>query len=87
MTLQRHSRRVGSDPTAAQIAAKRRLRRARRTTTGADDAAVLTFLSDVLVGDSTWTLGEVQRLVTFREGIDLGPEDEEPFGNPGTTGT
>ena len=86
MTLQRHSRPVGSDPSAAQIAAKRRFRRARRTITGADDAAVLTFLSDVLVGDSSWTLGEVQRLVTFRDGIDLGPGDEEPFENAGTTG-
>jgi hypothetical protein len=85
MTLQRHSRRIGSEPSAAQLAAKRRLRRSRRTITAADDAAVITFLSDVLVGDATWTLGEVQRLVALRDQTGLSQEDEARFEDPGTT--
>ncbi len=85
MTLQRHSRRVGGDP-AAQIAAKRRLRHARRTTTEADDTAVITFLSDLLVGDSSWTLGEVQRLVAFRDHTGTGDDAETELNETGTTG-
>jgi hypothetical protein len=85
MTLQRHSRRIGSEPSAAQVAAKRRLRRSRRTVTAADDAAVITFLSDVLVGDATWTLGEVQRLVAFRDQTGSGQNGEAEYEDQGTT--
>jgi hypothetical protein len=35
-----------------------------------DDDAVVGFLSDVLVGDTTWTLAEVRTLIEIRESAD-----------------
>jgi hypothetical protein len=32
-----------------------------------DEAAVLTFLADVLVGENHWTVGEVRRLLTLHD--------------------
>src|SRR3954452_8974879 len=40
--------------------------------TTSPEGAVLSFLSDVLVGDATWTMAEVQRLVVVRDLADLG---------------
>jgi hypothetical protein len=37
-----------------------------------DEAAVLNLFSDVLIGDSDWTVGEVRRLLDLR---DSGPSD------------
>ena len=37
------------------------------------EGAVLSFLSEVLAGDNTWTMAEVQRLVVVRDLADLGP--------------
>jgi hypothetical protein len=48
---------------------------------GAEETA-LAFLSDVLIGDSTWTMAEVRQLVWLRESAELGrwrctePDDE-----------
>jgi hypothetical protein len=52
----------------------------------AADGAVISFLSDVLTGDSTWTMGEVQRVVVVRDLAKLGRwrasglDDEETTG-------
>ena len=32
-----------------------------------EDAAALSFLSQILVGDETWSVGEVRRLLDLRE--------------------
>ena len=34
---------------------------------GADESAALTFLSQILTGDETWSVGEVRRLLELRE--------------------
>ena len=44
----------------------------RSPATTSPEGAVLSFLSDVLVGDATWTMAEVQRLVVVRDLADLG---------------
>ena len=36
------------------------------------DRGVLSLLSEVLIGDSTWTMAEVQRLVAVRDLAELG---------------
>jgi hypothetical protein len=84
MTPQQHSRRIGTDPSSARIAAKRRFRRASRTTVTAADASVLMFLSEVLVGDNAWTLTEVQQLVALRERAGLDRDRESRFEDAGT---
>ncbi len=38
----------------------------------ATEEAALAFLSDILVGDSAWTMDEVQRLISMREVAELG---------------
>jgi hypothetical protein len=40
--------------------------------TTAPEGAVISFLSEVLVGDNSWTMAEVQRLVVVRDLADLG---------------
>lgn len=44
----------------------------RRPPSASADGAVLALLSDVLTGDSAWTLAEVQRLISMREFVELG---------------
>lgn len=36
------------------------------------DGAILAFLSEVLIGDSAWTMPEVRRLIAMRELAELG---------------
>ena len=38
----------------------------------AADEAALAFLSEILIGDSGWTLAEVQGLISMRESAELG---------------
>jgi hypothetical protein len=38
----------------------------------AQDEAALAFLSDILVGEATWSLAEVQRLISIRESAPRG---------------
>ncbi len=38
----------------------------------AADEAALAFLSEILIGDSSWTLAEVQGLISMRESADRG---------------
>jgi len=38
----------------------------------AAEEAALALLSDILVGDSAWTMDEVQRLISMREVAELG---------------
>jgi hypothetical protein len=42
------------------------------------DGAVISFLSEVLIGDSIWTLAEVQRLIDVRDLVEVvrRPSDE-----------
>lgn len=44
----------------------------RRPASAPADGAVLALLSEILIGDSTWTLAEVQRLISKRELAELG---------------
>jgi hypothetical protein len=44
----------------------------RRPQTSSADEAVLSLLSELLIGDSTWTIAEVQRLVVVRDLAELG---------------
>ena len=60
------------------------LGRARRPPASpAADEAALALLSEILVGDSAWTMAEVQQLVSMREAAELGrwrvaePDDED----------
>jgi hypothetical protein len=64
----RQSRRFGSDRTIARVAASRRIRRRDRSATETqDDAVVLSFLAQVLIGDSEWSLSEVRQIVALRD--------------------
>jgi hypothetical protein len=44
----------------------------RRPAVTSAEGAVLSLLSDVLIGDSEWTIAEVQRLIALRDLADLG---------------
>jgi hypothetical protein len=44
----------------------------RRRSGRPDEGAVLSLLSEILIGDTAWTLAEVQRLVTVRDLAELG---------------
>ena len=44
----------------------------RRPETSSADGAVLSLLSEILIGDSAWTMAEVQRLVAVRDLAELG---------------
>ena len=53
--------------------------------TTAPEGAVLSFLSEVLAGDNTWTMAEVQRLVVVRDLADLGRWRVTGLDDEGTT--
>lgn len=55
---------------AAGSALARRARR--RPASASGDGAVVALLSEILIGDSAWTIGEVQRLISMREFAELG---------------
>jgi hypothetical protein len=44
----------------------------RRPASASADAAVLALLSEILIGESAWTMAEVQRLISMREVAELG---------------
>ncbi len=68
MAPHRPTRRLGADPLSAHASAVRRVRRLdREPVTAQGDTGVLTFLSQVLIGDSEWSLAEVRQLVALRE--------------------
>ena len=68
MAPHRPTRRLGADPLSAHASTVRRVRRLDRQPAVAQaDTGVLTFLSQVLVGDSEWSLAEVRQLVALRE--------------------
>lgn len=68
MSTHRTTRRLGADPLSAHAAANRRVRRIdRQPTTDETDTGVVSFLSQVLIGDSDWSLAEVRQLVALRE--------------------
>jgi hypothetical protein len=55
---------------AAPSALARRARR--RPASASADGAVIALLSEILIGDSAWTVDEVQRLISMRESAELG---------------
>jgi len=68
MAPHRQSRRSGSDKEITRVAASRRIRRRDRSATETHDEAVaLSFLSEILIGDSEWTLSEVRQIVELRD--------------------
>ena len=68
MAPNRQSRRFGSDQTIARVAASRRIRRRYRSASETrDEAVVLSFLSQVLIGDNEWSLSEVRQIVALRD--------------------
>jgi hypothetical protein len=69
MAPHRPTRRLGADPLSAHASAHRRVRRLDRQPIVAapGDSGALTFLSQVLIGDSEWSLAEVRQLVALRE--------------------
>jgi hypothetical protein len=68
MAPHRPTRRLGADPLSAHASANRRVRRLDREPVASQgDPGVLTFLSQVLIGDSEWSLAEVRQLVALRE--------------------
>ena len=77
MNRERSPRSFGRSSTAPRIRPIRTTRRPARTdhrrpVAGSADGAILSLLSEVLIGDSAWTLAEVQRLVAVRELAELG---------------
>ena len=68
MATHRTTRRLGADPLSAHATATRRVRRLdRQPTSDETDTGVVSFLSQVLIGDSDWSLAEVRLLVALRE--------------------
>jgi hypothetical protein len=77
MNRQRNRRSVASvyrAPRIRPMQASRLLARPERPepASGSADGAVLALLSDILIGDSAWTVAEVQRLISMRESAELG---------------
>ena len=77
MNRERSPRSFGRSSSAPRIRPSRTTRRPRSTdhrrpVAGSGDGAILSFLSEVLIGDNAWTLAEVQRLVAVRELAELG---------------
>jgi len=76
MNRQRNHRTVGRASGAPRVRTARTAAPSARTDvpagTSAPEGAVISFLSEVLVGDSSWTMAEVQRLVVVRDLADLG---------------
>jgi hypothetical protein len=68
MAPHRPTRRLGADPLSAHASANRRVRRIdRQPGAPTADQGVLAFLSQVLIGDSEWSLAEVRQLVALRD--------------------
>jgi hypothetical protein len=88
MNRQRTHRTAGRASGAPRVRTARTAAPAARTDTPAGttapEGAVISFLSEVLVGDNSWTMAEVQRLVVVRDLADLGRwraaglDDEDP---------
>jgi hypothetical protein len=77
MNRERSPRSFGRSSNAPRIRPIRTTRRPasadhRRPPVGSADGAILSLLSEVLIGDSAWTLAEVQRLVAVRDLAELG---------------
>lgn len=77
MDRQRRSRSSARCSGASRIPPTRTARRPSRTEparpgSASAQGAVLSFLSELLIGDSVWTLAEVQRLVAVRDLAELG---------------
>ncbi|HZC32071.1 MAG TPA: hypothetical protein VE640_02145 [Candidatus Bathyarchaeia archaeon] len=77
MNRERSPRSSGRSSRAPRIRPSRTTRRPRsfdhrRPVAGSGNGAILSFLSEVLIGDSAWTLAEVRRLVAVRELAELG---------------
>jgi hypothetical protein len=71
-TGQTRIRRTAADLEPARIGASRHGRSIHRRIAGASDLAPheeasFTFLSRILTGDQTWSIGEVRRLLDLRE--------------------
>jgi hypothetical protein len=58
----------------------------RRPETTSADEAVLSLLSELLLGDSSWTMDEVQRLVAVRDLAELGRWRAAGLDDAGTSG-
>jgi hypothetical protein len=58
----------------------------RRPETSSPDGAVLSLLSELLIGDSAWTMAEVQRLVAVRDLAELGRWRAAGLDDVGTSG-
>ncbi|HEY8990290.1 MAG TPA: hypothetical protein VIM39_14790 [Candidatus Limnocylindrales bacterium] len=77
MNRQRKPRSLGRSSSASRIRASRATKSATRAdqrrpgrTTG--EGAILSLLSELLIGDSAWTMAEVRRLVVVRDLAELG---------------
>lgn len=68
----RQSRKLGDDAPSTPATATHSLREDESATSAADDTYVLSFLNQVLVGESHWSLSEVRHLVGLRERARLG---------------
>jgi hypothetical protein len=63
-----HTRRIQPMHAASQLSRTDR----RLPPSSAAEQAALAFLSEILIGDSSWTLAEVQGLISMRESAELG---------------
>jgi len=77
MNRERSPRSFGRSSSAPRIRPSRTTRRhapgaRRRPVAGSGEGAILSFLSEVLIGDHAWTLSEVRRLVAVRDLAELG---------------
>jgi hypothetical protein len=70
------TRRAPSPPTRAAN---------RRLGSSPADGAVLALLSELLIGDSAWTMAEVQRLVELRDRAELGRWRADGLGDDGAS--
>jgi hypothetical protein len=64
----RRARRTGSARAASQLSCIGR----RPPASPAEEAAALAFLSEILIGDSAWSMAEVRHLISMRESAGLG---------------
>ena len=71
MAPHRPTRRLGADPLSAHASAHRRVRRLDRQPPAVSqtDTGVVSFLTQVLIGDTAWSLAEVRQLVALRERV------------------
>ena len=68
----RQSRKLGDDEQSTPATARPSVQADESVTSAADDTYVLSFLNQVLVGESHWSLSEVRDLVGLRERARLG---------------